>query len=75
MKIQVVDIYLTATQTHGFIGAFSDPQIAVEKGVKKVEELLHKKVKLLDWDHMHPMHQYFYDGATLTVYETELDEE
>ena len=75
MKVQVVTFYPShAESTEILIGVFSDAIVAVDKGLKAVRNMYTCEPTLLDWDHEHPIHRYFYTEGTLTVTEAILDE-
>lgn len=56
------------------VGVYSTPALAISAGENMIREISQKEPCLLDWDHEHPKHRYFFDGFTLTVTEVTLDQ-
>lgn len=75
MKLYVASLYQIREMDHSLVGVYSKPASAIAAGENAIREFTEKEPLLLDWDHEHPEHRYYYDGFTLTITEAELDKE
>lgn len=73
MTLQVATLYEIGADS-SLVGVFSTPAKAIAAGENAIRELTESDPILLDWDHEHPEHHYFFDGFTLTITETTLDQ-
>lgn len=74
MKLYVATLYQIKEMETTLVGVFSTSAKAIEAGENAIREFTEKEPILLDWDHEHPEHRYFFDGFTLAVTETALDQ-
>ena len=56
------------------VGVFSTPAKAISAGEKMMVDIKGYLPPMHDWDHGEIDHQYFFDGFTLSVVETTLDQ-
>ena len=75
MKLYVASLYQIREMDHSLVGVYSKLALAIGAGENAIREFTEKEPLLLDWDHEHPEHRYYFDGFTLTVTEVELDKE
>ena len=74
MTLQVATLYQIKEMDHSLVGVFSTPALAISAGEQAIREFTEKEPVMLDWDHEHPEHRYFFDGFTLTITEVTLDQ-
>lgn len=73
MKLHVATLYEVG-EGSSLVGVYSTPALAIGAGENAIREMTGKDPILLDWDHEHPEHRYFFDGFTLSITETTLDQ-
>lgn len=74
MTLQVATLYQISEMETTLVGVFSTPAKAIEAGEDAIREFTGKEPVMLDWDHKHPEQWYYFDGFTLTITETTLDQ-
>ena len=74
MTLQVATLYQISQGETTLVGVFSTPAKAIGAGQDAIRDFTSKEPLLLDWDHEHPEHRYYYDGFTLAVTEVTLDQ-
>jgi len=75
MKVQVATLFQFDEGTR-LIGVFSNFDLAYTAGEAAIRDALQDNEPwMLDWDHDHPNHRYFFAGGfTLTITEATVDE-
>lgn len=74
MILQVATLYQISQMETTLVGVFSTPAKAISAGEDAIREFTEKEPVMLDWDHEHPEHRYYYDEFTLMITETTLDQ-
>ena len=74
MTLQVATLYQISEMETTLVGVFSTPAKAIGAGEDAIREFTGKEPVMLDWDHEHPEHRYYFDGFTLAITEATLDQ-
>jgi len=74
MTLYVATLYQIKEMETTLVGVYSSSAKAISAGEDAIREFTEKEPLMLDWDHEHPEHRYYFDGFTLMVTETTLDQ-
>lgn len=73
MTLYVATLYQISQMETTIVGVYSTAAKAISAGEDAMRDFNGKEPVMLDWDHEHPEHRYFFEGFTLMVTEVTLD--